>query len=98
MLRSAVAHVVDLSSRGDAGPYAMTMFNRGENGVLVWAGQLRESSLSKPAEEVEANDFAVRETVSFMSWRDIEAYYAETSLAPLVEKLIAGYKRKDTAG
>jgi hypothetical protein len=92
MLKTNVAHVIG-ADRDDGGrALAMTVFHRGEQGVLVWAGRPHRLAESKVAAEILPSDYFSRETVSFMSWQDIEAYFARPLHAPLVDTLLTQFK------
>ncbi|MBN8482042.1 MAG: hypothetical protein J0L88_10685 [Xanthomonadales bacterium] len=97
MMRNPVAHVVDPGRREDGSLHAITMHDRGERGVLVWAGTLVRGAEGKNAATIEMADYATRETVSFMSWHDIEGYFAAGPYAPLVAELMAVHKRNERA-
>jgi hypothetical protein len=96
MMHSGVAHVVAPQRRDDGRMLAITLHNRGEQGVLVWAGVLEPAAASKTAEDIESSDYFQRETVSFMSWSDISDYFANRPHAPLLAELMATHKRNDS--
>ena len=98
MMRSSVVHVQCTSRQEDGRVYAITMQNRDAHGVLVWAGRLEPLAEGKSAEEIESGDYHLRETVSFMSWHDIEQYFEGRPFAHLVDRLIAAHKRNESAG
>lgn len=98
MMRSSVAHVLCSSRQADGRVYAITMQNRDAHGVLVWAGRLEPLAEGKSAEDIGPGDYHTRETVSFMSWRDIEQYFEGRPFAHLVDHLIAAHKRNESAG
>ena len=95
MLKVQVAHVVGTDRDEQGRASAMTMFNRGKLGVLVWAGRLHRTAEAKLGEDVAAPDYASRETVSFMSWRDVELYFERSAHASLVQTLVSQYKRNE---
>ena len=97
MMRNLVAHVVEAKPGEDGNLHAITMHDRGEQGVLVWAGLLARGAEARTATTIQMADYARRETVSFMSWRDVEGYFAGGPYAPLVAELMAVHKRNERA-
>lgn len=90
------AHVLSDERDEQGRCYAMTMFNRQEKGVLVYAGRLRQEAESKVAEEITREDYDLRQTASFMWWRDVRGYFAHPPYRALAEWLFAEYKRHDS--
>jgi len=97
MLRSSVAHVRSEERDSEGRCYAITMFNRLEKGVLVYAGRLRSTAESKDGEAITADDYELRQTASFMWWQDVRQYFSRPPYRALVERLIAEYKRNERA-
>ncbi len=98
MMHSNVAHVMCSDVLEDGTRYAITMRNRGEHGVLVWAGRLAPSAHGKSADQIERSDYQVRETVSFMSWLSARDYFMTRPFSHLLVELIAVHKRNAIAG
>ena len=68
--------------------YAVTMFDQAEAGVLVWAGRLQPSALTKAAEQIEPQDYMQKQTVSSTSWDEAWTYLeSQPKFAPLVSRL-----------
>jgi hypothetical protein len=93
MLKTCVAHVAGAEKDADGRVLGMTMFNRGEHGVLIWAGRLHSHAEDKRPDDITPGDYFSRETVSFMSWQDIETYFAQPAYAPVVNTLLTQFKR-----
>lgn len=98
MMRSGVAHLVSPQRRDDGFVHAVTLHNRGQHGVLVWAGVLGREAEAKTAGDIESSDYLQRETVSFMSWGDMTDYFANRPYAILLAELIVAHKRNDSVG
>ena len=95
MLKFEVAHVVSNFRDEDGRAYAMTMFNRHENGILVWAGKLHREAEVKAGEDIRVADYFQRITVSFMSWRDVDTFFTAKPFASLVDELAVKAKRRE---
>lgn len=65
---------------------AMTIFNKGVNGVFVLAGYVPKDSAVVKAGVI-SPDFIVVERVSLMFWEDLPRYFRSTDYAPLVQKI-----------
>ncbi len=65
---------------------AMTICNKGVNGVFVLAGYVPKDSAAMKAGVV-SPDFIVVERVSLMFWADLPRYFRATDYAPLVQKI-----------
>lgn len=94
-MHSSVAHVVSDERDVNGRRYAMTMFNRMDKGVLVYAGHLRTGAESKKSEEITADDYELRQTASFMWWQDVQNYFSSPPYRALTERLVADYKRNE---
>ena len=88
MLRSGSLHAVSRSENSDGKRVAITILDRPGKGVLVWSGLLDSRAANKSADEIESDDYAQRQTVSFSCWPDLWAYYeAQPDIAPLLFEL-----------
>ena len=97
MLLTAVAHAVSSTRAQDGCRYAVTMVNKGERGVLVWAGHLNPEAEHKTSENISSSDYSVRQTMNFTLWHDVRAHFEYPPYAELVNELIASYKRREWA-
>ncbi len=93
MLNFTIAHVVATGPDVAGRCYAMTMINRQANGVIVWAGKLHPTAVAKNEDEICAEDYQERTTVSFMSWTDASEFFAGQVYEPLLDELIASAKQ-----
>ncbi len=89
------AHARESQPLGDGTWRALTLINRGEHGVLVWAGRLRADALRLEADDVVSTDYVQRETVSFMSWDDAIDYFRGREFEPLLAEALATARRRD---
>ena len=88
MLRSGSLHATSQYENAAGSRVAITVMNKPGKGVLVWTGLLDASAAEKSADEIEAQDYSQRQTVSFSCWADVWAYYeSQSDLAPLLSEL-----------
>ena len=88
MLRSGSLHAVSRYENTEGKRVAITIMDRPGKGVLVWSGLLDPRAADKSADEIAADDYAQRQTVSFSCWPDLWAYYeAQPDIAPLLLEL-----------
>jgi hypothetical protein len=97
MLLSPVAHVVSEERAADGCRFAMTVVDKGERGVLVWAGHLDPGAEQKAADAITSKDYRVRQSLNFTSWHDIRAHFRSAPYTGLVAQLVASFKRKEHA-
>lgn len=76
MLRNGTLHEFEETALGDGTHRAITMVNAPPHGILVWAGHVSTTCLEKCAEDIEATDYVVRQTISFMAWDHVWNYFA----------------------
>ncbi len=95
MMRTLVAHVRAAELLPEGGTHAVTLFNRGKYGILVWAGILKPEAIDVVGDEVSPAHYFRRETVSFMSWGDFLEYYRKTPYGDLAERLSSEVKHRD---
>lgn len=86
MLCNGTLHEQQSDPLSDGTHRAITMINAPPHGVLVWAGHLSPSALEKSAREIEASDYVVRQTISFMAWEHIWAYFAGSAYEALAQR------------
>ena len=72
--------------------YAVTMFDQADAGVLLWAGRLQASALTKTGEQIEAQDYMQKQTVISSSWEEAWTYLENqpkfASLVPRLRRLV----------
>ena len=82
---SNVVHLQDPEPRSDGTYNAVTIFDKGRHGVLVWAGYVQRGRNG-------GNDgmhpgFVITERVSFMFWDDVWRYFQDREFSKLIAKL-----------
>lgn len=82
-------HLQGPKLRENGGFPALTIFNKGAYGVLVWAGYVPEDAPAVEAGTVNPA-FVVLERVSFMFWDDLREYFPDNEYSRLVEKIRRG--------
>lgn len=88
MLRSGSLHAVSRYEDTNGKRVAITIMDRPGKGLLVWSGLLDPRAADKTADEIAADDYEQRQTVSFSCWPDLWAYYhVQPDLAPLLAEL-----------
>lgn len=88
MLRSGSLHAVSRYESVAGKRMAITVMDKPGKGVLVWSGLLDARAVEKSGDQIEPQDYAERQTVSFSCWPDVWAYYeAQPDLASLVAEL-----------
>lgn len=88
MLRSGSLHAVSRYENTQGKLVGITILGRPGKGVLVWSGVLDPRAADKSADEIAADDYAQRQTVSFSCWPDLWAYFeVQPDIAPLLGEL-----------
>ncbi len=86
MLRKGTLHERETEPLGDGTYSAVTMIDAPPHGILVWAGHLSPSALDKPAEQIQAEDYVVRQTINFMAWEHVWSYFAGSQYEDLARR------------
>lgn len=84
-LRNALEHVSATDSAGTLRGVRVRVV-AGE-GITVWAGILDPDAVEKPSRDISAADFSARTVVHFVGWHSVQAYYAGTPFASLVDSI-----------
>lgn len=79
-------HQQELKPLSDGRYRAVTIFNKGASGILVWLGFVPEGVVTVEPGVVNPR-FVITERVSFMFWDDVLRYFKDHDYAPLIGDL-----------
>jgi len=97
MMKVDVAHIRAAEPLSDGSYLAVTIQDRGDCGVMVWAGRLDASTATRHESDCDPSNYTHRENVSFMSWRDVAEYFEGREFEPLIQQFIEQYMRHETS-
>lgn len=86
-MHNIALHACDFLPLNDGNHRSVTLRNLAGVGVMAWAGALRPGAIMKCADQIEADDYAYVESVTFRALPEVWKYFAQREFSVLIEDL-----------